>query len=234
MHDPRSGDPAFCLTIQSGARPGRWQARPGPAWSRPSGPPIIFSAWTARPGNRRLHPPPPRERGTRGDLLTSLKIPHPNGPPARAVALVAGRSARCFCPAPPGRALHPPPRDTRTQTARPPLRPPCAVDEPPRPPGPPRHRAVCSRLSREPSCASARPVPPSAVARPLFTSKSPRTCRVGMVRPAQVRRPSPCPRRPRLRVQSDTKSPPPPKSPPACRRAAKPDNPPLGGRCNRA
>ena len=40
-------------------------------------------------------------------------------PSARALALVTGRSARCFCPAHPGCARStPPPRDTRTQPAR--------------------------------------------------------------------------------------------------------------------
>ena len=39
-------------------------------------------------------------------------------PSARALALVAGRSARCFCPAHPGRARSTPPEDTRTRPTR--------------------------------------------------------------------------------------------------------------------
>ena len=40
-----------------------------------------------------------------------------------------------------------------------------------------------------------------------YAPAHPKTCRVGLVRPAQVRESDPRPRRPRLRVQSDTEPP---------------------------
>ena len=97
------------------------------------------------------------------------------------MALVAGRSARCFCPAPLGARATPPEGhpDSNCLTTPP---APVRRGRTTAPTKPPRHRAVCSWLNREPSCAPARPVTPSAVARPLFTRRPrPRTCRVGAV-----------------------------------------------------
>ena len=58
---------------------------------------------------------------TRGQLVprsqqqaATQTNPSKKPPPARALTLIAGRSARCFCPAHPGRARSTPPRDTRT------------------------------------------------------------------------------------------------------------------------
>ena len=149
--------------------------------------------------------------------------------PARALTLVAGRSARCFCPAPPGRARSTPPQEHPLGLDR--------LDPLDRlglrrgrtttPTRPPRRRAVCARLSREPSarvlvpargpgarrepsCGLARPVTPSAVARPFFPRRpGPRPDMPRGHGPScpGPRGPSPCPRRPRLRVQSDTEPP---------------------------
>ena len=57
-------------------------------------------------------------RSLLGRATRSLDQPSEGPTPARALALVAGRSARCFCPAHPGRARSTPPRDTRTRPAR--------------------------------------------------------------------------------------------------------------------
>ena len=127
-----------------------------------------------------------------------FKVGQKAPPSARALALVAGRSARCFCPARPGRARSTLPRDTGWA---------CVVDEPPRPPG---HQGVglfAHGLAGNPRpVRSSRRWDPESAGNPRAAwfvpsrrqqwpdhslpgdPRRPRTCRVGMVRPAQVRK----------------------------------------------
>ena len=79
-----------------------WQPEPHPQQHR---------AWHPTRMATHTHDPGRDHRATR----PAIRKPPTS---ARALALVAGRSARCFCPAHPGRARSTPPRDTRTQPAR--------------------------------------------------------------------------------------------------------------------
>ena len=153
-----------------------------------------------------LHPEParPAARPARG------KNSHPNEhkqplPSARALTLVAGRSARCFCPAHPGRARSTPhlrtpglnqvkpghlPRaaSLRRGGTTAPVRDKAGRAVSRFPPGSSRRRGRRSAGNpRQPKrkAAVARHSPPC--------QDPPRTCRASQVRPAQVRRAQPRP-----------------------------------------